>query len=145
MQVPNEQTPLVSIGRNGCCRSVASISNSTLYVEYLSLSLSLPPLSFSSLSLSSLLFPLSLQVASHHNDLKLMFTIPGQTFFFDFLFILPLPVDYIESAVKQLATFMRCSNGDFLIFIPGQEIEVSGVTILDEKYTYKYLSRAIAN
>ena len=99
-----------------------------MYVGYLSLSLSLSLsllslftlLSLSSLSPSlsslSLLFPLSLQVASHHNDLKLMFvsdtadadnyfvqffgnipifTIPVQIFSFDVLFIFTLSVDYI--------------------------------------------------
>ena len=67
-----------------------------------------------------------------------MFTIPGQTFSFDVLLILTLSMDYTESAVKQLATFMRLSIGDILIFTPGQdEIEVSCVAILGKKYTYK--------
>ena len=47
------------------------LTKSTVYVGYLSLSVSL---SLSVLfSFLSLLFPLSLQVASHHNDLKFMF------------------------------------------------------------------------
>ena len=134
-QVPNEQTPLMSMaGRHGCCRSVASISNGVRCLLSSSLSPSL------SLSLSQALF------SSTSSLFRLHFVIMISNLCSQSLdkhcHLMPssfLPYLWTALRVQWSSKPPSCgSKGNFLFFMPGQEeIQVSCVAILDEKYTYK--------